>query len=131
VSEEQKPIPDRLVVVSHVYHRPIGDKNRRVKEVTTRFSRKLRTKEQVYSRILTATSNLLPLDLGWFGEKPVSHLVIENLGDNSIRLTYAGSPHGWDIPPGESFSGTPTSLSILRIQCPDGESEYSLHILPG
>lgn len=129
---KQKPQPDRITVVESVYHQRF---TKQPTGVESRFSRNLDTREQPYTRQLTATKDWQPLDCGWL--KSVGMLVISNDGSENDLLVGYGRGHdvNWIIPPGESMRGYPFDASSLRVCCQNVDdetatAEFTVHLFP-
>ena len=134
---------DLLTVIEMVYHRPVDGEHGGVE---TRFNRKLQTQEQMYQRKMTVGEAWVPLDLGWLDENGISALVLVNneehfthqpteeelaeLAKKVIQIGYAEGGYAWDIPPGESFRGTPTNSEHLFVRCVHGSAKCTLTLIP-
>lgn len=139
----------RLVSVSTVYHQllpgqPTGQQRQ--------WSRPLASDQQPYGpRTLTVGEEWMPLDCGWVTD--VGYVVIQNeegkftqtIPTEEEREAAAGKVlevafpgwnandpihHRWLVPPGETFSGTPSLASCLRIRSRSGPCRYTLTVYP-
>ena len=145
-------IKDRLTVVESVYHQPFGESP---VEIPSRFSRNLKTREQVYSRRLTATEDWQSLECGWLGNavgmlvisndegknqqanptdeerKALAAKVLELCHSDASRTMHSPARRGeWLIPPGESMRGCPVAAQQLLIRCQSGAAKFTLHLIP-
>lgn len=128
----------RITLVETIYHTPArGD----AMTSTARFSRWLRSNEQVYGprRFLAGTS-WTPIDLGWFVDEKMSMLVLSNeegkylstqpteeertaLASRVIELGISPTPRPIDylpftyLPPGECLRLPVIDGSILAVRC--------------
>jgi hypothetical protein len=117
--------PARLTVVEHVYHQP-EDAPAMVSE--SRWSAWLKTDEQPYGRREVKVGVAWQsLDTGWV--KNPSLVVVENTGKEMLTLGVGDPPmpFAW-IDPGRSARFTPSCP--LAIDCPDGETTYSITVFP-
>lgn len=137
---------DRLTVVEMVYHRPYGEETL---AVDTRFTRKVDSGEQPYQRLCHKPTNMATeewkeLDFGWLKESIGMIVIVNNEGfyplnpteeeekeveSRVIEIGYS-EKDTWEIPPRESFRGTPSNPSGLRIRCRSGMAKYTLTVLP-
>lgn len=145
-------VKDRLTVVESVYHQPFGEDP---VEIPSRFSRNLKTREQLYCRRLVATEKWEPLDCGWLGNAVGMLVVSNNEGKNQqvnptneerevlaakvlelfcsqgdrTMLSAARQAH-WLVPPGESMRGCPAAAQKIHIRCQSGTAKFTLHLIP-
>lgn len=141
-------IPDRLTVVENVYHQTQGEDPF---HISTTFERKLQTQEQPYSRTTSVGEEWEQLDCGWLGDNVGMLIIANNEGkfaripteeereEVAKRVLIIGyryrdldSPacDAWEIPPGESFRGSPTNSKSLYIKSLSGRTKYTINLIP-
>ena len=142
--QPQKKIADRVTVVETIYHQVQGEQPTTIE---SRYSRNLKTDEQLYQRRFTVTEDWVLLDLGWAGnnisllhisneEGKFPHKIptpeeIEEVARRVIEVSYAPtSGMGWSIPPGESIRGIPTRVESLFLRCVCGKAKCVLTLVP-
>lgn len=136
-------VKDRLTVVETVYHRPSGED---ATSVESRFSRELRTINQVYLRRCRATEEWQNLDCGWLSS--CSMLCIRNRAGTNLQVipsdeerketarkilevSYCSSPRDvWLVYPGESMRASPAQVKELRVRCQSGAVQFDLCLIP-
>jgi hypothetical protein len=117
----------------------------------SRFGRMLVTEEQPFVRKSKIGLEWQPLETGWVKDCACILLINEEgkLGhvypteeekrEVAERIIELGTVNGtddsavadWEIPPGESFRGSPAlDLRLLRIRCRQGEARYTLVLVP-
>lgn len=144
----QKPLKDRLTVVSRIYHQRVG---KNPKSIECKFSRLIEHGQQLYEREMEATEEWQPLDCGWVAD--VGMLVIINQEGQNLQvhptdeereatakkildLCYAVDVHHgiddafWSILPDEFFCGSPRDAKSLYIRSQSGIAEYTLYLIP-
>jgi len=90
---------------------------------SSRFSRKLLTKEQPYARYLECGSTWQPLDCGWV--KRCSCMVLENRGKNALRVIVGTGR--FSVLPGESMRCCPDDLGQVLVK---GNTEFHALLVP-
>lgn len=136
----------RITVVDNFYH--YSEDGVGPLALVPRYSRPLKSDEQVYIRMLKVTSEWQPLDRGWV--ERASLLILENKEGMSyeinpshedrkadkqkiVLLGLASGDYAEDfleIQPGEHVKITPTQLDRLRIRCLHKEARVLMHLVP-
>lgn len=146
LSIRSQPNHDCLTVVENVYHRPSGEE---ATCVESRFSRKLKTINQVYVRHCKATEEWQPLDTGWLDGCSALHIqnragtdlqVIptdeerEMIIRQILEVSYCTSPDdAWLVYPGESMRASPRRVKDLQVRLvhrQSGEVRFNICLIP-
>ena len=117
--------PARMTVVEHVYHQA---EDAPAVLTERRWSAWLKTNEQPYGRRdVKVGVAWQPLDTGWV--KNPSLLILENTGQEVLSLGIGNPPvpFAW-IEPGQDARFSP--CGPLAIDCPDGETTYTIMAFP-
>jgi hypothetical protein len=127
---EQKPLkkwvqPAQLVIVENIYHRAGGDGERVQKDYGHKYNRDLFSKEQVWERQMTATSEAKPLELGWI--KRCGLLMIRN---DSKGATLVLEPGDYLVLPGESMRVHPRRPEQMTVRTESGEADLLVVAIP-
>jgi len=130
-------VPNSLVVIERLYHRRVGENPIGVE---CRYSRPLQNSEQLYQREYLVTEEPKPLDYGWV--EKAGHIHIENLEGNFPQVIPTKEEkeeaekkvvvlgQDWEISPGETFRGTPTSTKSPLVHCKSGPALIRVTVWP-
>lgn len=130
----EKAIPeDRIVVVENVYHQT---EETNPVMVESRFSKKINSQEQPYTRIMKVGPPLVPVDLGWLKDAPLSMLLLQNAspkGEKGSTVEVCGRTPVADyiLPPGESLRVQPVEGFAPLLRCPEGQAKVIVTAYPG
>lgn len=136
---------DRVVVSENVYHQTFGEEATRIE---SRFSRFLKSEEQLYQRHVTVGENWERLDHGWV--QTASMLVVKNNTGNTLQVHASKEMEehldscvveigaGLDsavvpviaVPRGESARFTPVDTNNLFVRCRNGKAKVVLSVVP-
>lgn len=108
------------------------------------FRRFLYTSEQPYRRKLAVGEDWVTIDLGWIKKASLIHIVNEE-GSGLTQVPTAeeseaiakrvievgiGGKSLFEVPPGETFRGTPIETAILQLRSRSGKAQYTLTVYP-
>lgn len=140
---------DRIVVVESVYHQPFGAE---ASAVESRFTRRLKTVEQVYVRQSSVGEEWQPLDHGWI--KECGMLVVQNNEGRALQVNLADDerealskkvleiaylvPKDLTAPaagrflilPGESIRVHPSPIEKLHVRSQSGIARFTVNAFP-
>lgn len=125
------PLKDRITVVEQVSHQ--SPQNERLYPYAHSFWRELESVEQPYERSLTIGNTWIPIDIGWLKGKGLGMLIVrseEKRNGVTVELGYRGCPYRWEIPPSESFRGTPSDPDELMIRCKGEKAKVTIISYP-
>lgn len=149
--ETHTPLPKleiaRVVNVGQISYQPIGDSATILPIRSTQWFSKA---EQPYKRVLKATPDWQPLDIGWITPTECGLMILENRAryegvrlpnketdvlnsQNTIEISFRQVPLNFPdlvIPPGVSQSLQPMNLDKIRFRCrkPEGSVPCVLHL---
>ena len=135
-------IPGRIVFQGQVAHQL---PNEQPTAISLQYVKQLESDEQPYQRRCKVGEEWEVLDLGWI-EGKVSLIAIANLegsftqvnpteeekaeSSHKILQIGCGNQALFDIPPKETFVGSPSSVKELRIRCLSGYGKFNITIYP-
>jgi len=144
-----KPIPDRITVAGYVFHQRSGKEPTSIRASFTRFvENQDKNTTQLYERSLEVGEEWEKLDFGWLNGGKVGIFVVqnhagahpqenptleeaENDAKKVIEIAYGPTDTlSWQVPPGETFFGTPKDADSLYIRSLSNDTEYTLYALP-
>lgn len=137
--------PSKLTIVEEIYYQV--SPNEDPYQISTKVSRELKTKEQIWSRKCRATEQWKPLDLGWLEGLGCSLIAIENHAGtfNQVQptkeeleieakkilcLSYEKNDLGFLIYPQATEKFVPVVSDALTIRCKEGETDFTIWAIP-
>jgi len=143
-TENKLPIPSRITVVDNLYFQETGEQT---SQFSCQFSRNVESEQQPYERRLKATEEWQPIDTGWLDEDVGALFIRNEAGKNLqtipteaealeiskqvLQLSFGGTEFAaWNVPPGESFRGSPATIKDLMIRSLSGTPRYTLYLIP-
>jgi len=137
-------LPDRLTLVSTLYHQSFGSP---AVSVDSRFTRALRSGEQLWKRDFRIGDSWTALETGWVGSRPAHLLLLNHEGQHLqvnpteeekadiakriIEVTWSGSGSPqWLVFPGESMRGECCDPSQVFVRSRHGSVQVTLYLIP-
>ena len=138
-------MPDKLNVVSMIYHQELGEHPEEPVCIESRWSRRLKSRGQMYQRRLKVGEQPVPVDTGWV-ERPGTIVIVNCTGQQPttvptpqqaaerashvMELRFGTTGPCWLVRPGESFCASPSTFEGLTVRCQNGMARYTLHVIP-